>query len=347
MCNKESLFYILTPVYNVEKYIHNCIRSVLNQTYQKFQLIMVDDGSSDKSGYICDDYAKKDSRIHVIHQENRGQLVARQEAARYVLRQSDLDNAYIVYLDSDDLLKPIALETILSVFQTKKCEMVVYELDKMYDGKIIECTRKDKIYSGTITDKNELYRLLFIHGGYNSLCRKAISASLLTDRIYGDVSYVHRGGDLLQSLSFIEKCNKAVFIKDILYTYIIHPNSVSRQSSYETFKIDSTVQRIVLDFLKEQNLWNEQDYEEYFYHLRNCMRDDVGSIARLHTTIKNKILLFDRMKSDEYYSMVLASATYKDRWLSLLKNNRYKKLCREVLIRSRFGSLYRKLQKGK
>ena len=69
---EKPLISVIVPVYNVEKYIRECLDSIVNQTYKNLQIILVDDGSSDNSGKICDEFAKKDSRITVVHQENQG-----------------------------------------------------------------------------------------------------------------------------------------------------------------------------------------------------------------------------------------------------------------------------------
>ena len=91
---------VIIPVYNVEQYLNRCIDSVLNQTYKDFEIILVDDGSTDKSGEICDVYAEKDSRITVIHKENGGLSDARNfgiDAAR---------GDFLTFLDSDDYFHP-------------------------------------------------------------------------------------------------------------------------------------------------------------------------------------------------------------------------------------------------
>ena len=87
---------IIVPVYNIEKYIDECIQSVLNQTYTAWELILVDDGSTDNSGNICDEYAKTDTRIKVLHQKNQGVSAARNIA----LDKAEGD--YIMFLDADD-----------------------------------------------------------------------------------------------------------------------------------------------------------------------------------------------------------------------------------------------------
>lgn len=110
---------MIVPVYQVEKYIAQCIESVLQQTFQDFELILVDDGSTDGSGSICDAYEKKDSRIHVIHTENRGAATA---------RNTGMDQAagkYITFLDGDDYLTRTMLERLYEVMKDSAYDMVV------------------------------------------------------------------------------------------------------------------------------------------------------------------------------------------------------------------------------
>lgn len=102
---------ILIPVYKVEHYIHRCIDSILGQTYPHFDLILVDDGSPDNCGAICDEYARKDSRIHVIHQENGGLSAARNAGIDWVFSNSD--SQWLTFVDSDDWVHPEFLERLL------------------------------------------------------------------------------------------------------------------------------------------------------------------------------------------------------------------------------------------
>lgn len=104
---------IIIPIYNVEKYIHRCIDSILNQTYHDFELILIDDGSSDSSGKICDEYADKDSRIVVFHQENQGQSVARNAGLNWIEHNSNSE--WITFVDSDDWIATDYLEVLLKL----------------------------------------------------------------------------------------------------------------------------------------------------------------------------------------------------------------------------------------
>ena len=106
----NSKVSIIIPIYNTEKYLKKCLNSVLNQTYQKLEIILVNDGSTDNSGKIADDYAKKDSRIKVIYQQNAGQSSARNTG----IEKATGD--YISFIDSDDEIKPTFIESLLSAY---------------------------------------------------------------------------------------------------------------------------------------------------------------------------------------------------------------------------------------
>ena len=105
--NKVS---IIVPIYNTEKYLKACLDSIVTQTYQNLEIILIDDGSTDASGKIADDYAKKDKRIKVIHQKNAGQSAARNEGLK------EATGTYISFIDADDEVKPDFIEKLLASF---------------------------------------------------------------------------------------------------------------------------------------------------------------------------------------------------------------------------------------
>lgn len=109
--NKVS---IIVPIYNTQKYLPSCLDSIINQTYQNLEIILIDDGSTDGSGKIADDYAKKDKRIKIIHQKNQGQSAARNEGLK--LATGD----YISFVDADDEVKPDFIEKLLAPLREDK-----------------------------------------------------------------------------------------------------------------------------------------------------------------------------------------------------------------------------------
>ena len=114
----DKLISVIVPVYNVEKYLPRCIESILRQTYPHFELILVDDGSLNKSGAICDRYAKKDARVKVIHKENAGISTARN--AGVDMAQGE----YISFVDSDDWVREDYLEKLLTPMLQYDVQMV-------------------------------------------------------------------------------------------------------------------------------------------------------------------------------------------------------------------------------
>lgn len=110
---------IIVPVYNTEQFLHQCIESIINQTYKNIEIILIDDGSTDKSGKICDEYAANDNRIKTIHNSNSGVSIA---------RNIGLDNAngkYITFIDSDDYVEKNYIETLVNAIETNNAELAI------------------------------------------------------------------------------------------------------------------------------------------------------------------------------------------------------------------------------
>ena len=116
---------IIVPIYNVERYICRCLDSILHQTFRDFDLVLVDDGSPDKCGEICECYAKRDVRIHVIHQENRGLSAARNTGIEWALIESECE--WITFIDSDDWIHTTFLEQLLGAAQKDKTDIIIGE----------------------------------------------------------------------------------------------------------------------------------------------------------------------------------------------------------------------------
>lgn len=112
---------IIVPVYNVEQYLEKCICSILGQSFGDFELILINDGSIDKSGLLCEEYAKKDKRIRTIHQENAGLSAARNAGIDIA------EGEYITFVDSDDWIEPETYETAVEFLQSNHLEVVCFD----------------------------------------------------------------------------------------------------------------------------------------------------------------------------------------------------------------------------
>ena len=225
----KGLIGIIVPVYKVEKYIAECIESILAQTYTKFRLILVDDGTPDNAGKICDEYAKKDSRITVIHQENAGVTRAR---ARGVEEAKDCE--WITFVDADDTIVEKALDTLFHN-KNQDCDIVISPDDEYVpqDQKIISAIEYRKIL---IKDK--------------SLCNgpvgKLFDKKLFNKKTFCIPREIVIGEDLLMNINIAFKNTKNIsIIPTAIYNYRMREDSATH-----------TYKRTV-------------EYEELFYkHLR-------------------------------------------------------------------------------
>lgn len=158
----ELAISIIVPVYNVEKYLNRCLDSILNQTFTDFELILVDDGSTDNSGIICDEYKTKDNRIKVIHKENGGLSSA---------RNAGLDIArgrYIGFVDSDDFISKDMYQILYNEAEKNKADMIMCEFKKvdknyeainnnLYKKSDIKLLKKDEILEDMYSDMYDIY----------------------------------------------------------------------------------------------------------------------------------------------------------------------------------------------
>lgn len=264
-------FSVLVPVYNVEKYLEQCIYSVLSQTYQNFELILVDDGSKDESGLMCDKFAKKyPDRIKVVHKENQGLISARRVGI------ANATGDFCIFLDSDDSIESDLLEIIESYLKKDEMlDMLLYSFYYNRNGKREERKRpiapNESSWEGN--DKKELYEKLLYTADITSMCTKAIRTSILKGEETDYAQYYGKdmAEDLLQSLYPMTVARKILFIDKPLYVYQINDASISRSFRPETISKKNTlhVYEMMLDYLPIWNLDNcetRQRLEARWFH---------------------------------------------------------------------------------
>lgn len=209
---------VIVPVYNVEKYIAECIESILAQTYTNFRLILVDDGTPDNAGKICDEYAKKDPRITVIHQENAGVTRAR---ARGVEEADGCE--FVTFVDGDDIMGPTTLYTFVSILKPNT-NIVMGTLRRFRDdiaiptvagiGKIKEIT-------------HQCYKKQMILGIESGPCGKLIRRSLFTKTIFDIPREIIMGEDAIASTRIaFNNTENVVTTTQCVYYYRQHDESI-------------------------------------------------------------------------------------------------------------------------
>lgn len=226
--NREPLLSVIIPVYNVEQYLSRCVDSILAQTYQKLEVILVDDGAQDASGHICDEYAAKDSRVRVIHKKNGGLSSA---------RNAGIDAAkgeYLAFVDSDDWIEPDAYEHMLSLMENYDAKLVCagrYDVNGATGEKTVGlCPAKEE----RITAEEMAGRIFLWDGCDSSACDKLYHRSLFAvfrypeGKVCEDVPTTYR---IVLQAEHVVMCNKPI------YNYYHRPNSISTDTviSEKTF----------------------------------------------------------------------------------------------------------------
>lgn len=197
---------IIIPVYKTEKYLKRCIESALNQTYQKLEIILVDDGSPDECPRICDEYARKDNRIKVIHKENGGVSRARNIAL------SIANGKYITFLDSDDFLEQKACEILYKIALQYNADVVICGMTMRYSSTSVDVYYDNKVY------KNKACLYAYLADEIRpEACGKLIKRELIDNvRFDENISY---GEDMLLNFQIIKKAECVVNVEDCLYNY--------------------------------------------------------------------------------------------------------------------------------
>lgn len=242
---------VIIPIFNQEKYLPDAIESVFRQTFSDWELILVDDGSTDNSPRICERYARESSKVKVIHKKNGGLSSA---------RNAGLDIAggeYIFFLDADDIIRSSALAILHSAAVSHKLDVVAGGIKKFtYTGKLsgsepylLSSCEKDKITVRTLSGKDALRRILYQKSGIdNSACGKLYRASLWKDLRF-------REGTQYEDLDIISplmlKARKTGYIKDKTYFYRQHPESFLHTFSRGRMDVLEVTQRIV-DYISEE-----------------------------------------------------------------------------------------------
>ena len=265
---------IIVPVYNRENCIENCIESIRSQTYDNIEIIIVDDGSTDNSGKICDSYEKKDHRIHVIHQKNQGVSAARNAGIHKATGK------YIQFVDSDDTVAQTMCEKLIKRQKETNAELVICGYNLYKGNSKEEMPATDTVFNSMEKFAQEFnyYVVRFlIHSPWNKLYLKdKIKLLFNTDYSLGE--------DLLFNLNYIGNCTCIAGCAETLYNYYHVGASGYREDGVQ---IATTIYRELRNFvigkLKGNSGVLKGIYQVYLddmlYNIRMACKDHVNSSA--------------------------------------------------------------------
>lgn len=215
--NQKPVFSIIIPVYNVEKYLKNCVESVINQLYKSIEIILIDDGSSDKSGDICDEYAKKDKRIKVIHKKNEGVSVARNRGIENAFGQ------FIMFLDSDDVLPENILSKIANDIEKDYCDIYTYTYGQINEsGEKIDVI-KEELDPG-IYSKDEFLKSYYTRNKNLpwGVSKNVFKANVIKEKCVNFPVGIRAAEDLEFYMQYLEHVEKVKFSNDEIIDYRVN-----------------------------------------------------------------------------------------------------------------------------
>lgn len=216
MSNEEILVSVIIPAYNAEQYVGFCLDTVIAQTHKNLEIIVVDDGSTDNTGKICDEYAEKDPRIKVIHQENKGLSGARNAALDI------MSGEYVAFIDSDDFIEFQAIEILLGDCIEYNSEIVVY-------GSID--TSETKQIKHTITNNVQTFSSEFLLKNIEHISARDSSCTRFYHKSVFDnlrFPFGKQYEDSFVAYQTIQNSKAVTFTDSKLYYYFLSPNSIMR-----------------------------------------------------------------------------------------------------------------------
>lgn len=297
---------VIVPVYKVEKYLEKCLNSIQNQTYEDIEIILVDDGSPDNSGEICDKFAEEDSRIKVIHQNNRGQAVARNAA---------LDIAkgkYIAFVDSDDTINPQMLEILIDLLRKNDSDLAICGYKTVYEEGSLDDVYEN-IFDEKIMNKEELWQEIF--GKLNNAVWNKLYIASKIGKLRFPEGLIH-GEDLIFNLKYLTKCEKGVITNIPLYNYLQRRDSVTGTcfSKNKLCEIDSKDRALhIIEKYAPEQLANAKKY---------CFRSRMNVIRAIYKAKKEKMYAQELKQYTAYvyknFNMVKVNLKFKEKveyWL--------------------------------
>ena len=320
-----AVISIVVPVYNAKKSLERCIESLLHQTYEQLEIILVDDGSADGSSEICDRYTEKDKRIVVIHKKNAGVSAARNTGIERAT------GTYLQFVDSDDYLDLDACEKLVNAMEKNKSEMAICgcvehrgEEEKVIVPEAVPCQK--------LSQMGEKFGRIYCSNLFNIPWNKLFIREKVKEKF--DVA-ISLGEDLLFNLAYMENIEKITFLDSPVYHYMIEQASLSRKFRDDYIDLNLFLCNKVTAFAEKKidGKFGQGEINQYFMisFLRGAgiMLQDSGRSRK-----EKKRLLKKWLNDAEICKRVKEAVT----------QNKVQKICKMLIVKHQVHVLYFILQ---
>ena len=273
MTKNPPIVSVIIPVYNVSKYLNSCVESIIRQTYKNMEIILVDDGSTDNSGILCDEWKTKDQRIKVFHKQNEGLNMAR--SSGFELSVGD----YITFVDSDDLLHIDTIKNTVSIATKERVDTVIYQFIEFSDQEKVNLSSPIAGDDYDIRQSTESAFRLLIANEYENLYPMTAWGKLyrrnLIETVDWSVSNFRAFEDNFFTPQIFDKINSFAILKQQFYFYRRNASSVSVLSKtitgnsrnghpVEYLEYINLLRDFWTKFIKKHNLDLEEDLQEFW-----------------------------------------------------------------------------------
>lgn len=289
------LISVILPVYNVEKFLRKCLDSIVNQTYKDLQIILVNDGSEDESGKVCDEYAGRDDRIHVIHQKNQGLSKARNVGL------SLAKGEYITFIDSDDYIELDTYSMVNRAIRENDFPDLIFYREKSVDTKGKTVYIQGDTPSGEILRKDRKFAEKRIIGELiNGVCDKVFRAEVINGLSF-EVGKMY-GEDFRFNLEMLKRVETVVYIDQIKYSYVMNAESITHKafnpnSFDQVYFKDSVVEMVKKDFPEYLEI---SEKRAFLARLRMCRPIYHEKLEKVY---KEQLKIYDEYMRQHYNSL--------------------------------------------
>lgn len=334
---KNVKISVIMPIYNCENQLAESIESVLSQTYEDWELILIDDGSTDSSHIICQNYVMQDERIKLFTYENSGVSIARNRGIKHARGE------WVTFLDSDDFLERDALTVLYKNAQS--CDMIIFGFKRFPSGERYAVDLK-KIYRSYLEFEQD-FPSIHSNNLFNTVWNHMYKRDIILNCNIRFPSDLSLGEDLLFNLDYIRNAKGILILPDFLYNYRIEDNdTLSSKFREDDYQIQKRL-KIAID-LTFKSINTKKYTDAFFFYV---IEKKVIRMLYVYSKNKNKaLLLLKEWLNDDYWNFLLKRIDkdkiyYNKKIDMLMYENNHLKIYYYCKIRKTIGKLIRKVRK--
>ena len=336
---------VIVPVYNVEKYLKRCVDSIRSQTYTNIEIILVDDGSKDSSGKICDEYAEQDDRVKVVHKENGGLGFARNSGLEIA------SGDYVTFIDGDDSITADHIEKMVSSLEKVDADTCLAGHTKIYANSKVEHVNvcAGRVFSGEEVKNEILTRMVGSNPDGSdyiemSACMVLLSKNIIDDyniRFHSEREFISE--DLIFDFDYYLKSKKTVVIDDVGYYYYDNEGSLTTKYNPNRFEKQKIMTREVIRRTKEIGIYGkcEQRVLNTFVSIaRYCIKLEQKFSEGSYTSYKTKVavILKDNSLQKALVTIDNGKVPIKSRIVNVMMKNKWQFLLWATMsFKNRYG----------